>query len=166
MNELELILGRLKQTFEKSSYYGFSISEGSWHGPTLLESLEGVDSIQARAKPIERRHTIWEIVNHCAYWMNAVISTLKGEKMVNVSGTEDWPEIGKSSNDWDRDIHKLKETHKELVKAIKTLVDSDLEKKIGSYFGDNYFEFTYRKMLHGISDHNTYHAGQISLLKN
>ena len=165
MNELELSLARFRQTFEKGSGYGPSISEGSWHGPTVMESLEGVDHTQARARPIEGRHTIWEIVNHCAYWMNAVTIALRGRGMVNVGGTEDWPGVGETAEEWARDIARLREACRELTEAIETLEEGDLEKILGSHFGNRYFEFTYRKMSHGISDHNTYHAGQISLLK-
>jgi hypothetical protein len=165
MDELELILARVKQTFEKSSTYGFSISEGSWHGPTLMESLEGVDNNHAKVKPIQGRHTIWEIVNHCNYWMNAVRIALKNKKMVSVQGTEDWPSIGMTSEEWMRDINRLKMSYMKMVQAIESLEMDVLDERLGSYFGASYFEFTYRKMLHGISDHNTYHAGQISLLK-
>lgn len=40
-----------------------------------------------------------------------------------------------------------------------------LERKLDDTFGDTYFGFTFRKILHGISDHNVYPASQISLLK-
>lgn len=165
MNELELVLARFRQSFEKGSDYGPSVSEGSWHGPTLMESLEGVDHTQATARPIKGRHTIWELVNHCAYWMNAVTSSLRGMGMVSVGGAEDWPGSGETTEEWAIDIARLREAHWELIKAIEALGECDMEKRLGSHFGARYFEFTYRKMLHGISDHNLYHAGQVSLLK-
>jgi uncharacterized damage-inducible protein DinB len=164
MDELELVSARFKQTFEKVTDYGPSVSEGSWHGPTLLESLETVDHAQAIARPIGWRHTIWEIVNHCSYWMNAVTIALQSNEIASISGTEDWPSTGETATEWAQDLEKLLEDHKELARAIETLEESNLEERIRSKFGARYFEFTYRKMLHGISDHNTYHAGQISLL--
>jgi len=45
------------------------------------ERLENVDEAQARARPIEGRHSIWEIVNHCTYRMEAAIGAVNGEEM-------------------------------------------------------------------------------------
>jgi hypothetical protein len=41
----------------------------------------------------------------------------------------------------------------------------NLDLTVSSQFGENLFEFTNRKMLHGVADHNIYHAGQVSILK-
>jgi len=165
MNETSLILNRFKQTFEKAKRHGPSLSEGAWHGPSLIEALEHVDLSQAKARPIEARHTIWEIANHCSFWVEAVNRTLRGEDMVNIEATEDWPGTGETADEWRRDLAGLRKAYDDLAVSIKNLNDSQLEKTTGSYFGGRYFSFTYRKMLHGISDHNTYHAGQISILK-
>ena len=39
-----------------------------WHGPALLEVLDGVDAARARARPIAGAHSIWEIVKHVTAW--------------------------------------------------------------------------------------------------
>jgi hypothetical protein len=62
-------------------------------------------------------------------------------------------------------LGKLVEIFENLDRRIYGLKPEDLERKLGATFGETYFGFTFRKMLHGISDHNVYHAGQISLLK-
>jgi uncharacterized damage-inducible protein DinB len=155
LNEIELIVTKLKQTFSGSA----------WHGPSFMSVLYGVDKAQARARPIEERHTIWETVDHSSYWMEAVTRTLHGEKMPDIRSTEDWPQMGEIDEDWTEAQEKLKKAYEALVNSIKDLNKSLLTREIHSSFQGKFFTYTYRKMLHGISDHNTYHAGQIALLR-
>ena len=63
------------------------------------------------------------------------------------------------------DLEKLVDTFEKVDRRIRGLKTEDLEKRLDATFGETYFDFTFRKMLHGISDHNVYHAGQISILK-
>lgn len=165
MKELDLIHGRFNQTFMLEYEFGTSATHRSWHGPSLMRALEGVDSEQAKAKPIGDRHSIWEIVNHCAYWMGEVNRALRGEDIFDVEEIEDWPKAGGSPEEWQADLEKLAATHETVAERIWALKLGDLERKLEATFGETFFGFTFRKMLHGISDHNVYHAGQISLLK-
>ena len=165
MKELELIHGRFNQTFKLEYAFGTSATHRAWHGPSLMRALEGVDVEQAKAKPIGGRHSIWEIVNHCAYWMGEVNRALRGEDIFDVEEIEDWPEAGESPEEWKADLEKLAATHELVDKRIWELMPEGLERTLEATFGETYFGFTFRKMLHGICDHNVYHAGQISLLK-
>jgi uncharacterized damage-inducible protein DinB len=165
MKELDLIHGRFNQTFKMEHPFGGSATHRAWHGPSLRRSLEGVDAEQAKAKPIGGRHSIWEVVNHCTYWMEEVDRALSGENIFDVEEIEDWPEAGGALEEWQTDLEKLVATHETVDKRIQALKPEDLERKLDAQFGETYFGFTFRKMLHGICDHNVYHAGQISLLK-
>ena len=73
MDELKLLHGRFKQSFEVSSSFGPSVLEGAWHGHSLMDSLDRVDLGQAVARFIEGRHTIREITIHCARHTLAVL---------------------------------------------------------------------------------------------
>ena len=44
----------------------------AWHGPTLRGSLRGVTARQAAWRPAPRRHNIWELTVHAAYWKHTV----------------------------------------------------------------------------------------------
>jgi uncharacterized damage-inducible protein DinB len=155
LNETELIVDQLRQTFLGSA----------WHGPSFIDVLNDVDRTQARARPIEARHTIWEIVNHCSYWMEAVTGALHGEKMPDIVSTEDWPQMGETNQDWTKAQERIKKTYEDLVNSINGLNKSLFTQEIRGSFHGRLYTTTYRKMLHGISDHNTYHAGQITILK-
>lgn len=36
----------------------------AWHGPSVLEALDGVSASQAAARPLDSVHSIWELVLH------------------------------------------------------------------------------------------------------
>jgi uncharacterized damage-inducible protein DinB len=165
MNELDLIHGRFNQTFKMEHPFGGSATHRAWHGPSLIRALEGVDAEQGKVRLIGGRHSIWEVVNHCTYWMEEVDRALRGENIFDVEEIEDWPEAGRSPEAWQADLEKLVATHEKVSKKILALSPEDLERKLEAHWGETFFGFTFRKMLHGISDHNVYHAGQISLLK-
>src|SRR6266853_1935870 len=53
----------------------------AWHGPSLMELLDGVDAATAAAKPLAKVHSIWELVLHIAAWDAAGYRRLSGEKI-------------------------------------------------------------------------------------
>jgi uncharacterized damage-inducible protein DinB len=165
MKELDLIRGRFNQTLKLEYPFGNSATHRAWHGPSLMRALEGVGAEQAKVRPIGGRHSIWEIVNHCTYWMGEVDRALRGEDIFDVETIEDWPGAGGTPVEWEADLGRLAETFEKLDQRIGGLKPEDLQKKLDTTWGKTYFDFTFRKMLHGISDHNVYHAGQISILK-
>jgi len=83
LDEVELVIDLLNTTFDGRA----------WHGPSFMDTLKDVDAEEAGMRPVERRHTIWEIANHCAYWMDAVAEALKGKEMPSIEpgSDEDWP---------------------------------------------------------------------------
>src|SRR4029450_6392681 len=54
MSEIARIVEQLKQVHEGEA----------WHGPSVGESLEGLDATGAARRPIEGGHSIWEGVHH------------------------------------------------------------------------------------------------------
>ena len=165
MSECVTLSSRLKQSYAKVDQHGATLEGGAWHGPSLMEALKGVNVEQAAARPVAGRHTIWEIVTHCAYWMESVDKALHGEVMESIPTTEDWVGMGETAEDWTRDLTRMDQVYEKLQVTIAGFDSKNLDATVGSQFGENFFEFTNRKMLHGIADHNIYHAGQVSILK-
>ena len=114
---------------------------------------------------MEGRHTIWELVDHCSYWMEAVTGALRGEAMPTIESTEDWPRMGETEGEWTRARERLTKAHEALVGSIEEFDKSLLERVIESSWGGRRYTYTCREMLHGVSDHNVYHAGQIAILR-
>lgn len=150
MNELQRIQDQIARSLEGEA----------WHGPALLEVLSGVDAPAAMARPIPRAHTIWEIVLHVSASAELVLARLRGEART-LSPEEDWPAPPAVADQaaWEADVRRLAEVHRELIEAFSALNASRLEAPIVPGFSSLYVT------LHGLVQHNVYHAGQIALIK-
>lgn len=142
-----------------------TLAEGPFHGPSLLEALDGVGFNDASRRGVPGRHSIWEIVNHCSFWMREAAKATHGRPIKDVFQYEDWPGHGSTGDEWKRDVEGLVEAYRVLNESISGLSAESLDNVVDGYFHDTLFKFTLRKMLYGVIDHNLYHAGQISLLK-
>lgn len=144
---------RIKDQLEKA-FYG-----GAWHGPSVWESLDGLSLEKAARKPAANVHSIWEIALHIDTWHNAVRRRLLGDP-ADISDEEDWPQIKLISDiGWNKDMLKLRESMDALIDAVEKYDESNLDKNAAGQSYSNYF------MLHGLAQHDIYHAGQIMLLK-
>ena len=149
MNELDRIRDQIVR----------SLDGEAWHGPGLMEALSGVDARAAIARPIPNAHTIWEILLHVSASAELVLARLKGEART-LSPEEDWPAPPAVANQdaWEADVRRLAEGHRELVEALSALDISRLDAPIAPGFSSVYVT------LHGLVQHNVYHAGQIALI--
>ncbi len=134
----------------------------AWHGANLSGSLKGLKLDELLWLPQPKRHNIWEIALHCAYWKYVVYRKLTGGK----KGTfprkpSDWPTTPKSPTikDWQQDLDLLNEQHLLLRQAIMDFS----EKKL--YRCPPKSKVNYISNIYGASSHDLYHAGQIQLLK-
>jgi uncharacterized damage-inducible protein DinB len=131
----------------------------AWHGPSVLELLSDVDAKTAAAKPIANAHSIWELVLHIAVWDAASLRRLDGE-VCQPEGTDNFPIPPKATAvAWRKAIADCKRTHNLLVKTVAALPESRLRDRVPGKKYDFYF------MLHGVAQHELYHAGQIAILK-
>jgi uncharacterized damage-inducible protein DinB len=139
---------------------GHAFEGDAWHGPAVLELLEDVDAASAAAKPLPDVHSIWELVLHIAVWDGAALRRLDG-KTFQPEGTANFPVVPNRPTEaaWKRTIADAKRTHDVLVKTVAALPESRLQDRVPGKKYDFYF------MLHGIAQHELYHAGQIAILK-
>ena len=134
----------------------------AWHGDSLFEILEGVTAKQAAARPIKNAHSIWELVLHIAAWDNAVLRRFGGVA-VELSDAQNFPPVTDASETaWRKALAEVRRVHEELVEAVSVLPDSQLDEMVPGKEGAHY---TFYYMLHGVAQHELYHAGQIALLK-
>jgi uncharacterized damage-inducible protein DinB len=134
----------------------------AWHGDSVLELLDGVNAKTAAAHPINKAHSIWELVLHIAAWDDAVRRRTEGTA-VTLSDKQNFPPV-KAADEaaWREAIEHAKHIHSELVKAVAAFPDSRLHEQVPGKT-ESYYNFFY--MFSGIVQHELYHAGQIALLK-
>jgi|SRR5579872_1184086 len=149
MNSVEFLADQLRRAHQGEA----------WHGPSLRETLAGVDATMASARPVVQAHAIWELVRHVAAWLPVVGRRLEGES-VELPADEDWPATREASEAaWQNTLAALDDETKKLREKISKLPEEALRKGVP---GANY---SVRFMLEGVIQHHIYHAGQIMLLK-
>jgi len=136
-----------------------SFAGTAWHGPSVMELLIDVDAAKAAARPIVGSHSIWELALHIAAWNTAAGRRLAGDR-AELSDEENFPAVGDISNEaWRHTLGLLQSNHRELHDAIGRLDDARLDQPIVEGMTSVY------GTLHGVIQHNLYHAGQIAILK-
>ncbi len=136
-----------------------SFEGDAWHGSSLSEILCCVSAAQAISRPVEGAHTIWEIVRHMAVWQRTVRERLQGQPIRALPDEKDWPPISDVSDEaWAEAVGELRREYEALREEALRWTDDRLGEKTEGQ------RFTVYEMLHGVVQHNLYHAGQIAVL--
>ena len=135
-----------------------------WHGgATVLGALRGLSPKVAAWRPYPDRHSIWALALHVAYWNYAVRRRITGEERGGFPRSpSNFPSVpaGPTTGAWNKDRRLVKEQHELLVDVVTEFDPSRLDEYAG---GDT--KTTYADLITGIVLHDTYHAGQIVMLK-
>ena len=153
-------MGCMNETIRINSQLKRAYQGEAWHGPSLRELLEGVTAEQAAAKSIPNVHSIWELVNHIITWEEIARRRLEGDPVSQIPDEYNFPPVTDTSEAvWQATLKKLEDGNKALREAIKKIDDQQLDEIA---LGTNYSIYF---MVHGVIQHDLYHAGQIALLK-
>lgn len=139
----------------------------AWHGPNLRGGLRRMDATMASHPPGPDRKCIWEHVLHAAYWKYTIRRRITGEARGSfpLKGSN-WfvrPDPNVHRDEWDSawkaDVALLDDVHRTLRLAVTTFPAKRLDDPVkGS-------QWTYAQTIRGAAMHDTYHAGQIQLIK-
>ena len=135
-----------------------------WYGGvTVTGSLRGITPGQAKWKPDPKRHSIWELTLHLAYWEYAVRRNVEGlPRGTFPRSRSNWPVAPAAGNasHWKKDRELLRSEHVQLVQAIRAFDPRRLDEVApGSK------QYRYVDLLFGVVSHDLYHVGQIQMLK-
>jgi uncharacterized damage-inducible protein DinB len=137
-----------------------SFRGGAWHGPSVLEALEGIAAAEASRSLVAGAHTIAELAAHIGVWIDVGRRRIEGEAVAGVPADVNFPAAGAASTErWRQTLAELEQAHRRLHTLVLGLDDERLE---GGVAGS---DPTVRGLLLGIVQHNAYHAGQIVMLK-
>ncbi len=135
-----------------------------WHGgASVLGALRGLSPEVAAWRPYPDRHSIWALALHVAYWNYAVRRRITGQERGSFPRSPSnfpSPPAEATKGAWSEDRRLVKEQHELLVEALTKVDPSRLDEHAGSGT-----ETTYADLITGIVLHDTYHAGQIVMLK-
>ncbi len=149
MSEIDRILDQLQRSFERVA----------WHGSAVLELLDGVTAKQAAYRPAANVHSIEELVLHMATWKRVVSARIRG-RVFDPTAEQDWPPSGAADTArFAAALAALEQAHRELVAAAGEVDDKDLDQR-GTPSGSSRYI-----LLHGVVQHDLYHAGQIAILR-
>lgn len=134
----------------------------AWHGTNFLGSLSNVKASEALKRVSAKRHNIWELAVHSAYWKFRVIQRIKKDKDLKfpLKGTN-WfkSPTTLSAKEW-KEIRNLARTmHTRLQKTISELKENELMRRRENS------KYTNWQLVVAIALHDVYHTGQIQLLK-
>lgn len=135
-----------------------------WHGgPTVLGALRGVAQEVAAWRPYPDRHSIWELALHVAYWNYAVERRLTGARRGTFPRRpSNWPSprAGDPQEAWNEDRELVRRCHDSLVEVLRSFDPTRLDERAPGKRNT-----TYADLITGVLLHDTYHAGQIQMLK-
>lgn len=149
MSEVDMVVNELKRSFEGEA----------WHGPALMEILDGIDAETAAARPLPKAHSIWELVVHIAGWEEVVTRRIHGETCA-LGDDENFGQVERvNDSTWQQAVKNLRDQHARLLETVAKLPESRLNDRVP---GKDYHLLF---MLLGAVQHAAYHGGQIALLK-
>jgi len=148
--ELDRIDEQLRLSFEGDA----------WHGPAVLQALEGIGAEAACAHPIAGAHSVWELVLHLGGTYGLVLRRLQGDGR-QLTPEEDWPAIvSPTTESWQEAVRALHALNDELRRAVRGFPVERLDAPLVSEA-----PYTAHTQFVGMTQHNLYHAGQVVLLK-
>lgn len=150
MSEIQRIVDQMDRAFDGDA----------WHGPPLKPMLDGLSADEASKHPICGAHSIWQLVHHIAAWNTIVRDELLGTT-VQVTPEVDWPPVRDVAEiEWRRAVQNLVDARSRLRKTVEGLRDEQLDERPAQRTSNTRY-----LMLHGVVQHDLYHAGQIAILK-
>lgn len=150
MRERERISRQLRQALEG----------GVWPGPSVFGALDGVDAELAAARPIAETPSIWELVLQLRSSYALARSRLHGDA-ATVNPEHDWPDLPTpTAAEWVEAVRALLVAQEALLAELRVLPDVALDEPVAPEF-----PYSRAEVLYGVAQQDSYHAGQIMLLR-
>lgn len=131
----------------------------AWHGPAVLETLEGVTPALAAKHPLRGAHSIWELVEHVASWNQIVAVRLAGGSP-QVTPALNFPPVTRTTPAaWLATRRRLARSQTRFRRAVARFPTPKLGRRRPKV------DYTWSVLIHGNIQHQLYHAGQMALLR-
>jgi uncharacterized damage-inducible protein DinB len=138
-----------------------TVFEGEpWYGKSLMSVVNEADTTKVFSKPNPSSHTAYEILEHIYVWRDLFLKRLKGDhgSKISINSPEDWSKNNPGNvAAWNDLIEKLRNNQRQLLAALATFKNEDLDKQFAST------KYSLRVFCNGHIQHDIYHIGQIAL---
>jgi uncharacterized damage-inducible protein DinB len=159
MTEIEGIVDELQREY----------GGDAWYGSPLRDILKGITAAQASSRPVPQAHSIWELVLHITAWKREVASRMQG-RPAGEPPEGDWPTAPSDGQGtdaaWAQALEALQQAQVALLSAVGQLPPSRLHVPVtdprNRPLGTGVSHYV---TLHGIAQHDVYHAGQVAIIK-
>ncbi|MGA3317702.1 MAG: DinB family protein [Candidatus Korobacteraceae bacterium] len=138
--------------------YDRAMHGAAWHGDAIWQILDGISAERAALRPIANAHSVWEIVEHMAFWEDVAAKRLGGLRagLVEDRNFPAAPEATEAN--WQQTLDQFRASNQAFREALQKLDPVRLDDLSAAGKRSFYDE------AHGLIEHNVYHAGQIALL--
>ncbi len=133
----------------------------AWHGPNLWGAVRRLPPEEAAWRPAPGRHSVQELVLHCAYWKYVARRRLTGGKRGSfaLKGSNFFPREGAAAlAAWPSDRKLLLDEHRKLRDVVASFPSARLPLRSKGKRQSNL------RVIAGVAAHDLYHTGQIRLL--
>lgn len=156
----------MKRSEKLSNELMLSVFTDPWHGASIKDILHGITCEQAFIKPIKSAHNIIELTLHISAWMEETLSRLNGNEPGDPA-VGDWSSPQSNTDKyWHSVIDKLFANANKLIEKVKNFPEEKFDELTGQErvkeLGTG---FSYEGLIIGLVQHNSYHSGQIALIK-
>lgn len=136
------------------------IYEGEpWHGKGVKAILDSLSPDVVFQQP-SGQHSILELVWHMMNWKEFALNRLvRSDKDLKHFEENDWLQLDHDNTSlWQKGLDRFWQVHHQFMDTLKQQDDKLLNQIVQ---GRNY---SYRKLLNGIREHDLYHSGQIAYI--
>jgi len=149
----------MSEVYRILDQYDRAMNGDAWHGDTVWKILEDITPEEAAMYARANAHNIWELVSHMTFWETEVYRRLKhlparSPAKLNFPAT---PEV--TAENWNKTLRDFRQSNDDFRSAVAELDDAKLDHALPGRDKSEYVE------VHGVIQHNLYHAGQIALLR-
>lgn len=134
----------------------------AWHGPSVKEVLEDVDASLAIKRLSPTTHNIAELVIHMTNWRVFALEKLTGSLTYDIilNSEADWTAVNELSPErWQEILETLEDTQTELLEIVEKFSPNKINDIVPGR------RYSFYILLHGIIQHDIYHAAQIAQIK-
>ena len=149
--EILFIIEQMKDAYEGDPWFGRNIK-------SLLADVEEQNTFEK----LSNQHSILDLVWHMITWREFAIDRLQQKPQMQLKYFEqnDWRKLDYSNKTlWQQVLEHLQKTQDELIQLLKKQKDEILDKTVAER------NYNFRKLLHGIIQHDIYHLGQVAYIQ-